>query len=150
VAFPPGRLPLGRAGCSTSGGSVGRVTESIRRVDLVGWTGPWAPDDPDANFKADVALYAPVDPMATIGRLAAAMDIPEGAVVHYVLAKWASAGSGGLLELGPSMVHRLWAPVEKAEATGTDAARLEAYDQLRQMLSWLRLPLVADEAEAGG
>ena len=68
--------------------------------------------------------------------------MPEGAVVHYVLAKWASAGSGGLLELGPTMVHRLWAVVEKAEETGTDAARLEAYEQLRQMISWLRLPLV--------
>ena len=70
----------------------------------------------NANFKADVALYSHVDPMATISQLAGAMGIPEGAVVHYVLAKWASAGSGGLLELGPSMIHRLWAPVEKAEA----------------------------------
>jgi hypothetical protein len=64
--------------------------------------------------------------------------------VHYVLAKWASAGSGGLLEIGPTMVHRLWDPVERAEAVGTDAARLEAYEQLRQMISWLRLPLVGD------
>jgi hypothetical protein len=113
-----------------------------RSVRLTAWTGPWADDDPDANFKAEVALYAPVDPMRTIGNLAAAMGIPEGAIVRYVLAKWASAGSGGLLELGPSMVDRLWAPVEQAEATGTDTARLEAYEQLRQMLSWLRLPLV--------
>jgi len=87
--------------------------------------------------------------MATISRLAAAMGIPEGAVVHYVLAKWASAGSGGLLELGASMVHRLWAPIEKAEGVGTDVARLEAYEQLRQMISWLRLPLVGDEADSG-
>jgi hypothetical protein len=87
--------------------------------------------------------------MATISRLAAAMGIPEGAVVHYVLAKWASAGSGGLLELGPSMVHRLWAPVEEAEGIGTDEARLEAYEQLRQMISWLRLPLVGDGADSG-
>jgi hypothetical protein len=74
--------------------------------------------------------------------MATALGIPEGSIVHYVLAKWAAAGSGGLLELGPSMIHRLWLPVEEAEADGTDAARLEAYDQLRQMLSWLRLPLV--------
>jgi Family of unknown function (DUF6027) len=120
-----------------------------RTVDVGGWDGPWDVDDPDANFKADVALYSHVDPMATIGRLAAAMQIPEGAVVHYVLAKWASAGSGGLLELGPSMVHRLWSVVEHAEQTGTDAARLEAYDQLRQMLAWVRLPLV-DEGPASG
>jgi hypothetical protein len=116
----------------------------VRTVDLVGWDGPWGADDPDANFKADVALYSHVEPMSTISQLAAAMGMPEGAVVHYVLAKWASAGSAALLELGPSMVHRLWDPVEKAEATDTTEARIEAYDQLRQMISWLRLPLVSD------
>jgi Family of unknown function (DUF6027) len=120
-----------------------------RTVEVRGWQGPWDAADPDANFKADVALYSHVDPMATIGRLAEALEIPEGAVVHYVLAKWASAGSGGLLELGPSMVHRLWAAVERAERTGTDTARLEAYEQLRQMLAWLRLPLVEDGPDSG-
>jgi hypothetical protein len=125
------------------------VSDTSRTISLVGWEGPWAADDPDANFKSDVALYSQVDPMATISQLAAAMGIPEGAVVHYVLAKWASAGSGGLLELGPSMVHRLWAPVEEAEEAGTDGARLEAYEQLRQMISWLRLPLVGDGTDSG-
>jgi hypothetical protein len=125
------------------------VVEESRPINLVGWDGPWAPDDPDANFKADVALYSHVDPMVTIGGLATAMDIPEGAVVHYVLAKWATGGSGGLLELGPSMVHRLWAPIEKADEAGTDVARLDAYQQLRQMVSWLRLPLVGDATDSG-
>jgi hypothetical protein len=69
--------------------------------------------------------------------------------VHYVLAKWASAGSGGLLELGPTMVQRLWAVVEEAEERGSNAARLEAYEQLRQMISWLRLPLVNEGDESG-
>lgn len=118
-------------------------------LELVGWDGPWDPDDPDANFKADVALYSHVDPMTTIGNLAAAMQMPEGAIVHYVLAKWASAGSGGLLELGPTMVHRLWAVVEQAQDMGTDAARLEAYEQLRQMISWLRLPVVSEGDGSG-
>jgi hypothetical protein len=77
------------------------------------------------------------------------MRMPEGAIVHYVLAKWASAGSGGLLELGPTMVRRLWAVAEEAEEAGTDTARLEAYEQLRQMISWLRLPLVNDGDESG-
>jgi hypothetical protein len=121
---------------------------SVRSVELGPWTGPWSDDDPDANFKADVALYAHVDPMTTISNLAQAMDIPEGAIVRYVLAKWATAGSGGLLELGPSMIHRLWQPVEEAETAGSDEARLKAYDQLRQMLAWLRLPLV--DADAAG
>jgi Family of unknown function (DUF6027) len=119
-----------------------------RSIELLAWSGPWTEDDPDANFKADIALYAHVDPMSTIDNLAGAVDVPEGAIVHYVLAKWASAGSAGLLELGPTMVERLWAPVEQAEATATDEARLEAYKQLRQMLAWLRLPIT--DAEAAG
>ena len=125
------------------------MTVQTRRVDLVGWEGPWDADDPDANFKADVALYAHVDPMATIANLAAAMGMPEGAVVHYVLAKWASAGSGGLLELGPTMVHRLWAVFEKADEEGSDEAREAAYQQLRQMIGWLRVPLVDEGTESG-
>ena len=48
--------------------------------------------DPDANFRADVALYS-VDPMETIDNLAAAMTIPEGALARHIRAKWASAGS---------------------------------------------------------
>src|ERR1700722_19838350 len=92
------------------------MSEAPRSVELTQWSGPWADDDPDANFKAEVALYANVDPMSTISNLAGALGIPEGAVVRYVLARWASGGSGGLLELGPSMVNRLWEPFEKAEA----------------------------------
>ena len=64
-----------------------------------------------------------------------------GAICRYVLAKWASGGSGGLLELGPTMVRRLDAVCEEAEAKGTDTARLAAYEQLRAMVAWLRLPL---------
>ncbi len=118
------------------------MTDDVRTVGLAAWEGPWDPDDPDANFKAEVALYSHVDPMATIDALAAALDLPEGALVRYVLGRWASEGSGGLLELGPTMVRRLWRVVEGAEAEGTDLARMAAYDQLRQMISWLRLPLV--------
>jgi hypothetical protein len=117
-------------------------------VRLEPWTGPWPDDDPDANFKAEVALYSVVDPLVTIENLAAAIDVPVGALCRYVLARWASEGSAGLLELGPSMVRRLWAVCERAEAEGTDGARLAAYDQLRQMLSWLRLPL-GPTGEAG-
>jgi hypothetical protein len=113
-------------------------------VRLERWRGPWAPEDADANFKADVALYSLLEPLTTITNLSAALDIPVGALCRYVLAKWASGGSGGVLELGPSMVDRLWSVCAAAEQDGTDAARLAAYDQLRQMLQWLRLPLVGD------
>jgi hypothetical protein len=110
-------------------------------VTLAPYTGPWADDDPDANFKADVALYSEVDPMVTLRTLSNNVGIPVGALVRYVLAKYATGGSGGLLELGPVMVNRLWEPIERAEGDGSDAARLDAYAQLRQMIQWLRLPL---------
>lgn len=110
-------------------------------VRLEPWTGPWADDDPDANLKREIALYANVDPLATIDQLATNIDVPAGAVVRYILARWASAGSAGLLELGPQMVERLWAVVAEAERADDDEARLAAYDQLRQLLSWLRVPL---------
>jgi len=110
-------------------------------VRLERWTGPWPDDDPDANFKADVALYANVDPLTTIENLGRAIDVPVGALVCYVLAKWATTGSGGLLELGPTMTRRLGAVCDRAEAAGTDDARLEAYAELRELLSWLRFPL---------
>lgn len=127
-----------------------RVEESVAEqtplVRLDRWQGPWEPDDPDANFKADVALYSTQDPLVTIGNLADNLGLPVGAVVRYVLAKWASGGSGGLLELGPVMAGRLLAPVTAAEEAGTDEARLAAYDQLRQMITWLNLPLADDSS----
>jgi len=110
-------------------------------VVLEPWTGPWADDDPDANFKSDVALYATVDPLATIEGLSANLGVPVGAIVRYVLAKWATGGSGGLLELGPTMTRRLAEVCDRADAADTDEARLDAYRQLRDMVQWLRLPL---------
>ena len=88
-----------------------------------------------------MALYAPIDPMVTMRTLGENVGVPVGALVRYVLAKYATGGSGGLLELGPTMVHRLWEPIDRAEQAGSDGARLEAYGQLRQMIGWLRLPL---------
>lgn len=110
-------------------------------VTLTAWTGPWADDDPDANFKADIALYCHTDPLSTITNLGRAIDVPVGALVRYVLAKWASEGSGGLLELGPRMARRLDEPFRRAEQAGTDEARLAAYDEVRQLVAWLNLPL---------
>ncbi len=110
-------------------------------VHLTRWLGPWTDDDKDANFKADIALYARTDPMRTIHNLASAIDVPEGAIVRYVLAKWASEGASGLLELGPTMTRRLHAVCAEAETAASDEARLAAYHQLRQMLSWLNHPL---------
>jgi hypothetical protein len=120
--------------------------DGVPVVRLEPWTGPWPDDDPDANFKADVALYALADPLETIQRLSENLDVPVGALCRYVLAKWATGGSGGLLELGPTMVRRLDAVCQEAEAAGTDAARLAAYEQLGAMVAWLRLPLDQPDA----
>lgn len=110
-------------------------------VRLDRWDGPIADDDPDANFKQDVALFTQLDPLTTITNLARALDLPVGAVCRYVLAKWASAGSEALLALGPSAVQRLWSEIEQAEVADTDEARLAAFDVVRQQLAWLKVPL---------
>ena len=117
-------------------------------VTLERWAGPWADDDPDGNFKADVALYSLVDPLSTINNLSRALDVPVGALCRYVLAKWATGGSGGLLELGPTMTRRLAEVCDQADAADTDTARLAAFAQLRDMVSWLRYPL--DHPDAYG
>lgn len=106
-------------------------------VRLERWSGPWPDDDPDANLKADIAAYSLSDPLATLRRLAGNVDVPVGAIVRYVLARWASGGSEGLLELGPSTVERMGEVVRDAEARDTDEARLEAYRVLAQMTGWL-------------
>jgi hypothetical protein len=110
-------------------------------IELTPWEGPWPDDDPDANFKRDVALYSRVDPLSTLRGLSANLDVPVGALARYVLAKFATSGSGALLELGPQAITKLASFVDEAEAAGTDEARLAAYDGLRQFIAWLRYPL---------
>jgi Family of unknown function (DUF6027) len=110
-------------------------------ITLESWRGPWLDDDKDANLKADIALYAHVDPLRTVRGLSESIDVPVGAIVHYVLARWASEGASGLLELGPTLSRRLQNVCTEADENGSDTARLAAYDQLRQMISWLNYPL---------
>lgn len=114
-------------------------------IALEVWCGPWAEDDPDANFKRDVALRSPIDPLPTLERLAHNVGLPLGAVCRYALVRWVSAGSEALLELGPAWVRRLLEPVERAERAASDEARLAAYHELRQILSWLAAGLEPDE-----
>ncbi|MEM9202112.1 MAG: DUF6027 family protein [Actinomycetota bacterium] len=110
-------------------------------LTLEGWTGPWPDDDKDANFKTDVAAHAHLDPLGTITNLSNSTGIPVGSLVHYVLCRWASEGSSALLELGPRMIRRLREPFAEAEEANTDEARLAAYEQIRQMVEWLNVPL---------
>jgi hypothetical protein len=106
-------------------------------LTLERWTGPVTDDDPHANFKREVAAGALVDPLPTLRNLATFVDLPVGAVCRHALVKWTSAGSDALLEVGPEWVRRLGEPVARAEASGTDEARLAAYEELRGLLGWL-------------
>lgn len=119
-------------------------------LDLTAYAGPWAEDDRDANFKREVAEYSRNDPLPTLRRLAENTGIPVGALARYALVKWAAEGHEALLALGPRTVARMWEHVEDAEAVGTDAARLDAYERLKAMLSWLRVPLEPPPEESGG
>ena len=101
--------------CAISGYSAER---HWRRQTSSAWTGPWPDGDKDANLKADVALYARVDPLHTIRGLSEATDVPEGALVRWVLARWASEGASGLLELGPTFSRRLLRVCTAAEDAG--------------------------------
>jgi hypothetical protein len=123
------------------------VTDEVVRLER--YDGPWEPDDPDANFKAEVAGYGRLDPLRTLTGLSAHTGIPVGALARYVLARFATTGSGGLLELGPAMVQRLREPVRRAEAEGTDEARLAAYREIAALLGWLGAPLDDPELYPG-
>jgi hypothetical protein len=116
-------------------------------VILERWTGPVAAGDPHANFKREVAAGALVDPLPTLRNLASFVGLPVGAVCRHALVKWTSAGSDALLEVGPEWVRRLGEPVARAEAAGTDDARLAGYEELRGLLGWLAAGL--DEGPSG-
>ncbi|TWV53934.1 hypothetical protein FRZ03_08185 [Streptomyces misionensis] len=110
-------------------------------IRLHRWCATWPDNDPHANFKSDVVLYGRLDPLATLRGMSESLGIPVGALARYVLARWATGGSGGLLEIGPVMVHRLWEPIAEAERQDSDGERLRAYHRLREMIAWLKLPL---------
>jgi hypothetical protein len=112
------------------------------------WTGPVAEGDPHANFKREVAAGSLVDPLPTLRNLADFVGLPLGAVGRHALVKWASAGSDALLEVGPAWVLRLREPMDRAEAAGTDEARLAAYEELRGLLAWLAAGLDEGPFEA--
>lgn len=112
-----------------------------RQITLETYRTPFSRDDKDANFKHDVATYSRLDPMPPLDRMSRNLDIPVGALVRYVLARWAASGSDALLEVGPLVVRQMEALIERAEEEGTDEARLKAYEGLRQIVSWLSIPL---------
>ena len=118
-----------------------RPEANDQTVSLVRWSGPWDSDDPDANFKEEVAAYGLLEPLDTITQLSESLDIPVGALVRYVLAKWATGGSEGMLHIGGTAVQRMHNAGQAAEGEDTDEARLRAYEELREMVRWLHLPI---------
>jgi hypothetical protein len=108
-------------------------------MDLHPYRDEWAENDPHANFKAEVANYSVVDPLPTLENLSQATGIPTPCLIRYVLVKWAASGAEALLAMSPILLLQMQEQVERAEAAGTDAARLAAYDALRQMIDWMKL-----------
>ncbi len=112
---------------------------------LTPWSGSWDSDDPDANFKEEVTAYGLLDPLETLNGLANSLDIPIGALARYVLAKWATGGSEGMLHIGSSTVQRMRNTCDKAEERDTEEARLSAYNELREIIEWLYVPIEEPE-----
>jgi hypothetical protein len=108
-------------------------------MELYPYRDSWAEDDPHANFKAEVAQYSQTDPLPTLENLSRATGVPLPCLVRYILVKYAVSGAEALLAMTPIVLRQMEQHVEKAEAAGTDAARLEAYEALHQMIGWLRL-----------
>ena len=108
-------------------------------MDLYPYRDHWAENDPHANFKAEVAQYSEVDPLPTLENLSRATDIPVPCLVRYILVKYAASGAEALLAMTPIVLKQMEQHVEEAETAGTDAARLAAYEALRQMIGWLSL-----------
>ena len=106
-------------------------------MELEPYRGTWAPDDRHANFKAEVACYTAADPLPTLQNLSKATGIPVGSLVRYVLVKYAASGSEALMSMEPVVFRQMKEHVARAEAEGSDAARLRAYSALREMIGWL-------------
>ncbi len=130
--------------CRTYDPKYGQVVSSLTQrnreahMDLLPYTDTWDDSDRHANFKAEVALYTRTDPLPTLETLSRETGIPVESLVRYVLVKWASSGADALLHMGPMVLHQMEEQVERAEAADTDAARLQAYEALRQIIAWLQ------------
>jgi len=107
-------------------------------MDLLPYTDSWSPDDRHANFKEDVAHYTVLDPLPTLEGLSVATGVPVPCLARYVLVKYATSNADTLLAMGPLTLHQMEQKIEQAELANTVEARLQAYDSLKQMISWLR------------
>ena len=90
------------------------MSESRNVVRLEPWTGPWPDDDPDANFKAEVALYSLVDPLTTIEGLSGSVygDTLTG---HPLSGSKLNGGPGGDDTLTGGRLKRVEAHVRRID-----------------------------------
>ena len=109
----------------------------VTTIHLEPFDAPIRHGDPDANFKRDVAFYTRIDPMPTLEGMSRNLGISVGAIARYVLVKWATSGSEGVMEVGPRVTRQMQAIVDEAERSGQDSRRLEAYKKLSGIVSWL-------------
>lgn len=72
-----------------------------RAIVLERYDGTWPQEDPDAGFRRMVFEYSRLDPLVTLETLSRNKGIPLGALVNFVLARYAASGSEALLEMGP-------------------------------------------------
>ena len=105
------------------------------------------PTPASASWCRSTRRSIPCPPSRSSGRR---KGIPVGALVAFVLARYCASGSEALLYAGPVVVRQMEEIVRKAEAAGTDAARLDAYRALSAIVSWLRVPLEDPSWRPGG
>jgi hypothetical protein len=106
-------------------------------MELYAYEDTWEDKDSHANFKAEVAAYTVADPLPTLENLSRDTGIPVPCLIRYVLVKYATSGAGALLSMTPIVFQQMEQQIERAEAAGSNEARLRAYDALRQIIAWL-------------
>ncbi len=106
-------------------------------IELYPYRDSWDDDDPHANFKAEVAMYSVSDPLPTLENLSKATGVPVPSLIRYILVKYAVSGSEALMAMTPVVFRQMQEQIEQAEQQGTDAARLQAYEAFKQIVSWL-------------
>jgi len=91
------------------------------------------------SFQSDVECYTAVDPMPTLRNLSNLTGVPVEKIVQYVLVKYAASGSDALLAMDPIVFRQMREIVARTEAADTDAARIEGYESLKQLVNFLGL-----------
>ena len=110
-------------------------------IELQPFSDQFDDSDSDATFKREVTFYAAIDPMPTLEAMSEQMEIPVGSLARYVLARWATSGSEGIMEIGPRVIHQMAEIVRESEAHNSQEARLIAYEKLKAIISWLSVSL---------